>query len=296
MCDQVLNIVAGRISDAEKAKSAKPIESARVAVDSHLRVLITEPKTHTVHILDFAKRKYSRIEGENGDRMSFPYGIAVDAADNIYVTDLERGRIAVYNPDGKFKKYIGTFKGEGLFQNPRSIAIDRATGRIYLADTSRHFVIIMDSNGKILAQLGKRGGGEGPAEFKQPMDIAIYGGEVFVIDRQNVRIQVLDLDGNFRRQFNLGGAGASDSDGMAIDSRGRLFVPALNWVEVFDREGQLLFRFGHSGMQPGEFMTPIAVSTDSKDRLYVVDSGNHRIQVFQPTDRPKSNSKTEAAQ
>jgi DNA-binding beta-propeller fold protein YncE len=127
----------------------------------------------------------------------------------------------------------------------------------------------------------------------EPVEVAIYKSEVFVLDRRNNRIQVLDLNGHFRRQFRLGGSGESEATGMAFDAQGRLYVPALNWVEVFNGEGQLLFRFGQSGEKPGEFATPRGLCTDSKDRMYVMDSGNHRIQVFQVTDQAQS--KTEAS-
>lgn len=294
VCDQVLNVVAGKDEDPDRARIRTPIAAAKLVVDSNQRVLITEPTTGMVHILDFEKRRYSRIDGAKGDRMSVPYGIAVDADNNIYVTDLKRGRIAVYNADGKFKGYIGNIKGENLFENPRSIAIDRATGRIYVADSKRNFVIILDHGGKILAQIGKRGGGVDPAEFKGPTEITVYQNEVFVLDQQNGRVQVLDLDGKFRRQLHLRGGAASDASGMAVDSQGRLFIPVLNWVEVFGREGQLLFRFGQNGNHPGEFQAPKGICTDSKDRVYVTDTGNFRIQVFQVTDQPTS--KTDAAQ
>ena len=293
VCDSVLNVVAGK-TDRTPPAAHLPIKAGKLAVDSNQRVVITEPETRIVHVLDFANRKYLRIDVARGNRMGSPFVVAVDAGNNIYVTDMERGRIAVYNPDGKFLKYIGKFKDEGLFQAPRAIAIDRASGRIYLADTARNFILILDLNGKVLAQVGKRGGGEGPAEFKQPTDIAIYGSEVFVLDRANSRVQVLDLDGKFRRQFKLSGAGA-EGNGIAFDSQGRMFVTAVQWIEAFNQEGKLLFRFGQAGEKQGEFQDPKGICTDSKDRVYVVDSGNHRIQVFQTTDHPKSNSKIEAA-
>lgn len=291
-CDHVLDILAGKAGPST-AESARPIVAAKVVVDSHQRVLITEPTAQKVHILDFAHRKYLQIDGAKGDRMSVPFGIAVDADDSIYVTDLKRGKIAVYGADGKFIKYIGDLKGEGDFDTPRSIAIDRATGRIYLTDTKRDFVIILDRDGKMLAQVGKRGGGTGPAEFKEPAEIAIYANEVFVLDRQNSRIQVLDLDGNFRRELRLAGAGGTDGTGMAFDSQGRMIVPARNRVEVFNRDGGLLFRFGDGGDLPGQFQNPQGVCTDSKDRVYITDTGNRRIQVFQLTKQPAAN--TEAA-
>ena len=292
VCDQVLDVIAGKADLS--ADAAMPILAERVAVDSRLRVLITEPNTRTIHILDFANRKYSRIDVSKGDRMTSPYAIAVDAGDNIYVTDLARGRIAVYSPDGRFKRFIGRLKkDENLFDRPQSIAIDRASERIYVADTARNFVLILDLNGKVLAEVGKRGGGSGPAEFMEPVEVAIYKGEVFVLDRRNNRIQVLDLDGHFRRQFRLGGSGESEAKGMAFDTQGRLYIPALNWVEVFNGEGQMLFRFGQSGEKPGEFAIAKGLCTDSKDRVYVMDSGNRRIQVFQVTGQSKL--KTEAS-
>ena len=289
VCDEILDIVAGKANSTAR-DAISPIRAERVVVDSNLRVLITEATTKSVHILDFANRKYLRIDGAKGDRMRFPYAIAVDAANNIYVTDLFHGRIAVFDPDGKFKRYIGDFKGEGLFERPRAIAIDRAAGRIYLADATRNFVIILNLDGKILAQIGKRGGGDGPAEFMEPTEIALYGSEVYVLDKRNYRIEVLDLEGHFQRQFRLGGSGITDAHGMAFDAQGRLFVPALHWVEVFNREGELLFRFGQLGDQPGEFQMPWGISTDSKDRVYVMDNGNRRIQVFQVADQASPNA------
>lgn len=292
VCDQVLNLVAGK-NDEALARMRKPIVAAKVVVDSNQRVLITEPSTQTVHILDFVNRKYSHIDGARGDRMGVPYSIAVDADNSIYVTDLKRGRVAVYNAEGKFIRYIGEYKGENLFESPRSIAIDRASGRIYVADSKRNYIIILDHGGKVLAQIGRRGGGTGPAEFQNPIEIAVFQNEVFVLDQQNIRVQILDLDGNFRRQFHLRGGAANEANGMAFDSQGRLFVLSLSSVEVFSREGQLLFRFGRYGDQPGEFQTPKGICTDSKNRMYVTDTGNRRVQVFQVTDQPAS--KTEAA-
>lgn len=291
VCDQVLDIIAGRANRLPK-DVMEPIQAAKVAVDSHQRILLSEPGKRTVHILDFANKKFLRIDVTKGDRMSFPYAIATDADDKIYVTDLERGRIAVYSPQGKFIRYIGNFKSEGLFQRPESIAIDRATGRIFLVDTSRGFVIILDLSGKILAQVGKRGGGDGPAEFREPTAVAIYKNDVFVLDKQNARIQVLDSGGRFQRQFALEGSATSEVQGMAFDAQGRLLTVALGWVEGFDQDGKLLFRLGHNGDQPGEFHWPQGICTDQKNRAYVLDSGNRRVQVFQVVDQPESKTET----
>ncbi len=52
--------------------------------------------------------------------------------------------------------------------------------------------------------------GTGPGQFNDPTGIAIAGGEVFVSDARNGRIQVFDFDGNFKRMFGQPGTGPGD--------------------------------------------------------------------------------------
>ena len=52
--------------------------------------------------------------------------------------------------------------------------------------------------------------GSGQAEFNDPTGIAVAGAEVFVADSRNGRIQVFDLDGNFKRQFGKPGKGPGE--------------------------------------------------------------------------------------
>ncbi len=68
---------------------------------------------------------------------------------------------------------------------------------------------------------------------------------------------------------------------MAFDAEGHLLIPVMSWIEIFNREGKLLSRFGESGDKPGEFAKVDGICTDAKDRAYVIDAGNFRIQVFQ---------------
>jgi hypothetical protein len=58
-------------------------------------------------------------------------------------------------------------------------------------------------------------------------------------------------------------------------------------VQVFDREGQLLYYFGGKGKGPGEFQLPTGLFIDHNDRIFVVDSFNRRVQVFHYYGLPK---------
>jgi DNA-binding beta-propeller fold protein YncE len=281
-CDKIVDVIAGKAAPSPEAFNIG-LRAAKLATDSHRRILLTEPRTRTVHIFDFVNRKYTHIDGSNDDRLLFPFGVAVDVDDNIYVTDIKRGVIAVFDRDEKFKHYIGDYKGEHAFEQPNSIAIDAASGRIYLADTTRQFVLIFDRNGKKLASIGKRGGGTGPAQFRLPTDVALHGRELFVLDKRNARIQVLDLDGHYKREFATQGL-SSASRGMAIDSQGLIYVPLdIGVIEIFNPQGDFVMRFGTYGSAPGEFIEPQGIFIDSADRLYITDTGNRRVQVFQIT-------------
>ena len=71
--------------------------------------------------------------------------------------------------------------------------------------------------------------------------------------------------------------------GLGIDSEGHIYVVEglLGIVQVFNREGQLLYYFGKNGTGFGDFRLPAGLFIDREDHVYVVDSYNRRVQVFQ---------------
>ena len=78
---------------------------------------------------------------ELGDgQFGIPAGIAVDAANNIYVADPSNARVQKFDPDGNFLgKFGGPGTGDGQFgpEGPRGLAID-AAGRVYVSDPANN--------------------------------------------------------------------------------------------------------------------------------------------------------------
>ena len=254
-----------------------------VATDSTGRVIVTDPGGPLVHIFDFAKQKYQKLEGGKQEFQS-PIGVAVDGADNIYVSDSEAGKVFVFDAKGKFRRYIGDLKGEGYFKRPTGIAVDAARGRIYITDTLRDAVYIADLEGHILGSFGKRGQEDG--ELNYPTDILVRNDEVVVVDAMNFRVQVFDREGHFRGKFGRMGTETGSmfrSKGMAADRDGDLYIADafMDLVQVFNPAGELLYYFGQQGNGAAEFQLPAGVCIDRQDRIYVVDSFNRRVQVFQ---------------
>ena len=129
-----------------------------IATDSHGRVIVTDTGADGVHVFDFTEKKYKFLSRkDNGkDPMLSPQCVAVDAEDNIYVTDSQAGKIFIYDAKLKFRRVIGSLKGgEGYFKRPTGIAVDSAAQRIFITDTLRNKIFVLDMQGSVLAPSAK---------------------------------------------------------------------------------------------------------------------------------------------
>lgn len=256
-----------------------------IATDSRGRVIITDPGAYGIHIFDFEQKKYKFISHTEGkDELREPQCVAIDKQDNIYVSDSGGGKIFVFSANGKLQRVIGGLKGgEGYFKRPTGIAVDSENGRIYVSDTWRNQIFVMDMKGSVLKRIGKTG--QGPGEFNYPTELRLDGDDLLVVDAMNFRIQTFDRTGAYRSSFGQAGDGRGATfrpKGVSADSEGHLYVAdaLANLVQVFDREGQLLYYFGkEAGI--GDFLLPAGIAIDAHDRVLVVDSYHRRVQVFQ---------------
>ena len=49
---------------------------------------------------------------------------------------------------------------------------------------------------------------------------------------------------------------------------------------IFDDKDELLRKFGSEGSNKDQFISPRGIAFDNHNHLYVVDTGNYRIQKF----------------
>lgn len=256
-----------------------------VATDASGRVVVADPPAHAVHVLDFKGKTSFRIQGGKDRRLQTPAGVAADGLGNVYVSDSDRGMILVYDHLGRFRHYLGKIKGEAYFERPAGIAVDGPSGRIYVADTARNSVFVLDLRGAVVGSFDARRQSSAKAEFNKPTSVVFAGGQVFVLDSFGSRVQVLDGQGNLLRQVRTPNDNHSPPDhaGLAIDGAGNLYVSdeVEGKVRVYSQEGKLVGVFGRPGSKTGEFGRPLGLWADARDRIYVADSNNRRIQVFQ---------------
>lgn len=266
-----------------------------VVTDSKGRVVVNDPGQHGIHVL--ADKDSFRIVAGDHRRLEDPDGIAIDRDDNIYVADSKLGLVQVFDSEGRFVRTIGDYKGESMFDHPTGIAIDRNAGRLYVIDSGIDQLVVLDLKGNVLTRIGGHRHRESKVKFEAPSEIAAANNVVAVLDAANTRIQVLDPQGNLLAQFrirNLTGPPDDIEMGLAMDTDGHIYISNLGpGVNIYEQDGRVA---GSIGGSSDEFKMPAGVWIDDGGRIYVSDTNNSRIQVFQAAPRAAAPQKSQAGQ
>uniref|UniRef100_A0A1X7TMM1 RING-type domain-containing protein n=2 Tax=Amphimedon queenslandica TaxID=400682 RepID=A0A1X7TMM1_AMPQE len=214
------------------------------------------------------------------------YGVTV--YDNrVIVTECNGHCVTILDREGKKVKSLGGEGGSGnvKFSFPSGIAI--TPEKFFLVSDSNHRIQKISMDGYLIASVGKYG--SGPLQFKYPSGIAIspITGQVYIADKFNHRIQVLNPDLTFSHSFGSKGSAnglfISPHD-IAIDSQGLVYVADYgNYrIQRFTPKGKFVSQFGTYGSGPGQLKEPkgITIDTAATGLVYVSEYGNHRISVF----------------
>jgi hypothetical protein len=253
------------------------------------------------------------IQGQRGklsppqpDVLWDPFGLVFDSGGGVYVTEQNQMTIEYFSdPNGAPVTFYGTpFKpydtplvpgtdGKYYYNNPVGVASD-----------SHHNVYILEQNGARLTKLGPDGGflwsfgtpgvggGNGGSDsssklnWPQGSPAVDALGRVYIPDRNNNRVVILDSDGTF-----LGFIGQQNSpnyqfdcpNGVSIGPNGDIFVVdnCANNVQIYNSERYFRSSIGvkwSDGSDDSHFSQPSAITMVDQDTVLVADRNNARIQ------------------
>ena len=258
-----------------KGKESSKIVAGNKGANVHDSPLETQVQTTRFRsVLSFGQK------GESVEKLYRPWGVAVNARDEIAVTDTFNNSVSVFSSDGTHLRSFGR-KGQnnGEFNFPAGIAVD-SLGNIVVADCSNHRVQVFDRNGNFLSKFGKQGSRDN--QLKYPLGLSINNnGDIIVADRDNKLIKIFSSTGKYLRKF--GGAGSLVSFFHCIQ-HGQYFIVSDygdHSIKLFNLEGKFISKFGKQGIKDGEFNKPRYLSVNKEGLLMVCDRGNHRVQVFE---------------
>jgi hypothetical protein len=199
-------------------------------------------------------------------------------------------------------EYLGELKGVTLNQ-PIGIAVDQATGQVYVGDPSNGVVDLFNSSGIYKKQLTGAGiptGGflNGTGEYDS---ITVDGktGDVFVLSADKNTIYVFDSTGKYLTTWTgantpAQGFGTSGREPVTMgvaanDTNGDVFVADSTHraIDVFDATvpatETYLDQIKETPGGPFTFNDPVSISIDQPNgNEYILDSANETIYAFGP--------------
>ena len=305
---------------------------AGVAVDSQDRVYLFCRAEHPLVVYD-RDGKFVTDWDHQKHLFKRAHGITIGPDDSVYLTDDLDHTVRKFTRDGQLLFTLGVsgqasdtgytgslesiVRGGPPFNRPTNVSV-AANGDLYITDGYGNArVHQFDADGRLVRSWGAPG--RAPGQFHLPHGVlALSDGRVLVADRENDRIQVFSVEGDFLDEWD----DVQRPTAITADGRGHLFVSCLPWwassssppatyrrlgpidheksghIALLDEKtGQTLGRWGEDipPDAPGGFAAAHGIAVDSRGYVYVAEVtktfaiGNgmvgpdcHTFQVFAP--------------
>jgi hypothetical protein len=246
-----------------------------MASDSQDRVFAFQRKDPPIVIFD---REGNFVDSWGNGSFLYAHSIFIED-DIIYLTDRDSSVCIIYTLDGKPIQMLGRHgvhsdtgcenpgdlvpRAAEPFNYPAEI-VPSPSGDLYVADGYRNARIHRFSwDGQLKQSWGQPGKTE-PGHFHLPHSLVIHKDTIFLCDRENHRMQLFTLDGEFieiwndiQRPMDI----SVGTDGMLYVSEGSVDGSSAR-ISVLDTSGSVLSRFDCRGPGHGSWV-------DSNGDIYV---------------------------
>ncbi len=292
LCENPTCIGDQRLNDATKICEDPVCTGSQIVVDG----TCTDPLTIN-YISQFGST------GTSVDEFNSPYGIDANST-HVIVTDSSNNRVKVHHRNGIFASFVNT---TGSYNLP--LGVDLAPDHILVANGDAGRVLIFGADGSesevavgspsgvagndtrffvtdlvtdtvhVYEYDGTANGTFGGGLLADPSDVELASSTIIVSDPSSVRI--FDYSGNHTGtianpddEFNSPIAASATADYILVTD------VLEHKVQIFDHGGNYRGQFGEEGSGDGQLINPRGIVATADGRIFVVDSGNDRIQEF----------------
>jgi len=217
-----------------------------------------------------------------------------------YVSDRRARAIKVFSPEGRYKGEfdpklpageLPDFETRGVQWAPVALAFGE-DGTLYVTEIlNGHRLLIFGPDGKFKRSVGTLGivveSDKAPEVFQFPNGLAVLGRSVYVADSNNRRVQVFKLDGTYEKIIDTKGLPRGLSFLSPFRSDDASTSPRFVVVDTLAHDGTLwnikgdkLVSFGQQGVLEGEFNYPNGIAVGPRNRIFIADTANGRVQVW----------------
>ncbi len=222
--------------------------------------------------------------GSGPGQFEYAAAPAVTPQGHLLVTDDTTNLIQEFSSQGKYlASYGGTGESAGKFEGATGIAVNQATGDMYVGDCGAHSIQELGPKGEYIRSLTS-------SHLQCPGQITIdSSGNVWEADMSADQVEEFSEAGSFLHAYGEKGSGNlqfSEPTGITYANKD-IYVAdtANNRIQVLSTSGAYLGQFGSEGSQGGEFDRPEGLAADASGDVFVLDSGNNRVQEFSPSDK-----------
>ncbi|CAF1116879.1 unnamed protein product [Rotaria sordida] len=238
--------------------------------------------------------------GTTGTLLNSPYDVTFDGYDNMYVVDTSNHRIQIYPQDSSSPMTLGITGSAGSaraqFNTPYAIRVTR-NATMYILDGSNYRVLRWQ-RGEPLGFVVAGGQGSGSAFTQIGTSYALFLDSqynIYVSEYGNNRVTMWTA-GNTTASVLVAGGNGVGSTADRLNGPWGIYVDSSHAVYVVDRNNQRVQKWsygsvigvtvagmtGTSGPWSYQFNNPTAIMFDIYGFMYVLDTGNNRVQKWWP--------------
>ncbi len=215
-----------------------------------------------------------------GDKISEPYGLTSDLANNVYLVDSGNDRLIKFDSDLNPVEDAGGYgSSDGLLNSPTHISLG-SNLNLYVSDGGNQRISIFDTRLNYARQV-RMIDQDDPSKFGFATGLRVNEyGEIWVADRDKSRIWLFSNIGSLDR--SIGGIESAgdyllNPAGMASDDRGRVYVcdKGNHDIKIYDNFGISLRSFGADYVK-----SPSGIAFDNHDNIWVADADRPGIFCF----------------